>query len=485
MISLKIAVRYLFGNIFSCFFNKSSKLVKKESEVSFSSFFPIVALALSISVLVVSISINNGFVVEVVKRILGFNGHVVVHNNGHPIDLNKYSNQYLHKNNSQSDTSGKDVIGNDTSGKDAGKSFGEQSRKVTKEKASKLTNVGYVSNERNVNMLDAIKSFSKVTAAYGVVKQQIIISGQDASGAILQGVSINDIENRPLIKESIDASVMKKFKEDENAVIIGNKLAEFIGIKTGDVVMVLCPQSRKLSLSNITPKIKYMNVVGTFDVGMSEYNSAFVFVHLSTAQSMFGMGDSINEIDIFIEDPNNSHLIKNDIQPAIGDYSLVDWKDVNDTFLSAIEMQRVAMVIFFCLVIIIATFSTIASITSMVQRKNREVAILRTIGFSKKSIVIIFLIIAEIIAAIGILLGITIGCIIASNLNNILFFLETLFGLKLFDSNAFMVSELPCMIVLSDLVYISLASFLLTFIASVYPAFKGAKVDPVTVLRHE
>lgn len=480
MISLKIAVRYLFGNIFSCFFNKSSKLVKKESEASFSSFFPIVALALSISVLVVSISINNGFVVEVVKRILGFNGHVVVHNNGHPIDLNKYSSQDYKKVVTKKEKKELNEAGSRTN-----KTYTTDITSRVNKTNNNNTKESNIFNSRNTSMLDAIKSFSKVTAAYGVVKQQIIISGQDASGAILQGVSMDDIKNRPLIKESIDASVMKKFKEDENAVIIGNKLAEFIGVKTGDVVMVLCPQSRKLSLSNITPKIKYMNVVGTFDVGMSEYNSAFVFVHLSTAQSMFGMGSSINEIDIFIENPNNSHLIKSDIQPAIGDYYLVDWKDVNDTFLSAIEMQRVAMIIFFCLVIIIATFSTIASITSMVQRKNREVAILRTIGFSKKSIVIIFLIVAEIIAAIGILLGITIGCIIALNLNNILFFLETLFGLKLFDSNAFMVSELQCMIVLSDLVYISLASFLLTFIASIYPAFKGAKVDPVTVLRHE
>lgn len=464
MINITIAMRYLFGkftlkNIFQnaalSIGSTGKNCVKKDNDVKFSSFFPIFALILSISVLVVSVSINTGFKVEIIKRILGFNGHLVVHNNGQNIQ------------------NAINIVG---------KTLSQEIKNDT----SDICNV--LSKEISNLQYNYSKSYN-VLSVYGIVKQQVIISGQDASGAILQGVTLKDIQNRPLIKDSIAPEVMSKFINDPDAIIIGNKLAAFLGIQPGDMVMVLCPQTKKLSLSNITPKVKYMKFVGTFDVGMSEYNSAFAFVHLTTAQSMFSMGNSINEIDIFIEDPNESELVKNAMRGVLSNlnltYEVLDWKDVNDTFLSAINMQKLVMLIFFCLVIIIATFSTIGSITGMIQRKSREIAILRTIGFSQKRIVMVFLIVAEVIAGIGIFLGIIIGVLISKNLTKILYFIEKITGIVIFDANAFVVSELPCIIQISDLLYIAVLAFLITFIASFYPAIKAARLDPVNVLRHE
>jgi lipoprotein-releasing system permease protein len=419
-LNFEIALKYLFGkDFFKNFFRK------KDGNLSFSSFFPVFAITLSVYVLIVIISISNGFKVEMIKRILGFNGHICVYNNGHAV---------------------------------------------------------------NEDIITEISKESYVKSVYPVVKQQVIVSSKEASGAILHGVTVEDITNRPLIKDSISQEVIERFEQEDDGIIIGSKLAEFLNIKIGDSVMVLCPQEKKLNLSNMMPKIKYMKFIGTFDVGMNDYNSSFVFVKLSAAKSMFGLGKNVNEIDIFVDDPNNSSKYIEKISSIVSEfdenYISSDWESINENFLSAIKMQKIVMMIVFCLVILIATFSSIACIITMVQRKNKEIAILKTIGFSNFEVMKIFLICGQIIGIIGVILGVALGLLVASNVTPIVSFIENILGLKM-AVGMYGLESIPCVIDYYEVTSICVVAYLMTFISAIYPAFKASRIDPTSVLRYE
>ncbi|UFX98393.1 FtsX-like permease family protein [Candidatus Gromoviella agglomerans] len=417
-LSITIVLRYLFP-----FFFKSAVQSQQKKILSFSSGFAVFAVSLSVAILIIVTSISNGFRTEMIKRILGFNGHISLSNANH-----------------------------------------------------KLYNYE--------DILTQIKQNSNVVDVYPVVKQQVIVSAEEASGAILYGISIRDLQNRPLIKDSVDADTMKAFIENENAIIIGSKLAAFLDLKLGDVVMVICPQDKKINLANMMPKIRYMKFVGTFDVGMSDYNSSFVFVHLKKSQDMFSMQGAVNDLDVFTKDPDMVSDYRFDIQIMLSrmdDRFLInDWKLSNETFLSAINMQKTVMMLVFCLIILISTFSGIACIVNLIQSKQKEIAILRTIGYSRLGIITLFFIAGLVVGMVGVIIGMFVGLFVSFNVD----ILESV-SKKILFLDYLEIGKLPCVVDSFDVFMICMIAFFMTALSAIYTAFKAAKIEPVDILRSE
>jgi lipoprotein-releasing system permease protein len=405
---------------------------------AFSSFLPIISVVISTAIMIATLALSNGFQLDMTKHILGFTGHIYV-----------YSQKGTIKN------------------------YSELIEKIAEKQSSN-------------KHLPAIQ-------IHPVIRQQVIISAQEATGAMLYGVTINDIKSRPLIGTCISQEALAQFESDPNAIIVGQKMMENLSLKVGDSVMVLCPASKQLDLNIMTPRIKYMKVVGTFDTGMQDYDSVFAFVNFKTAQNMFSLNHNTNELEIFIFNPNETKKyvsnIKKEVEQFNEEYNLVeketlkcaDWKKLNKGLLNALEMQRIMMFVLFVFIILMASVGVIGSMISLTQEKKREIAILRTIGASRWLILRIFLIIGLIIGFVGAFLGTGLGIIIARNIDHI----TKLCGISNAFQNGDNFYRLQAIIDWTSILSVASVTFGIVSIVMIYPAWSATMITPSSALKEE
>ncbi|MFN8911836.1 MAG: FtsX-like permease family protein [Alphaproteobacteria bacterium] len=306
-----------------------------------------------------------------------------------------------------------------------------------------------------------------------------------AHGGMVRGIDPDRLFLKPMISEKLDMNILVQLLDNGN-IIVGSALAEQLGVTKGDEIKIIIPSGSTTLLGTI-PRSKTFKVIGTFDVGLYQYNSTTVFVNLHDAQRLFKYNESVSEIEVMVSDPErNLDQVKADIAKfSGGQVYMVDWKMAQAKWLSALAVERAVMFFILMLIILVAVFNIISSLIMLVKDKSKAIAILRTMGAYKSSIIRIFMIAGTAIGLIGSTSGVLLGVLVAKNLDNIKALVENLSGVTLFDPVVYFLTQLPSDLYMSDVVLIFGLSFTLSVIATIYPAYRASKLLPTEVLRYE
>ena len=394
---------------------------KKEGFISIISLFSLVGIMLGVATLIIVLAVMNGFRSELLDKILGINGHITIQS---------YS----------SDIAFYDQIQDD------------------------------------IELIDNV--YSVVPTIYS---QVMVSSGEQTAGAIVKAIDYNDISNIPKIDQSLD---LDSYSEVEG-LLIGSGMSRNLMLGMGDTLTLISPKGSQTPFGT-TPRIKSYPITGIFNIGMSEYDSNFVYMPLKEAQKYFSKKDKVNTIEIFLDKPEelDPALIK--IREIVDGVAYVSsWKEQNKTFFTALEVERDLMFIIVSLIVLVAGLNIISSLIMLVKDKNSDIAILRTIGASKSSIIRIFFISGSSIGVAGTTLGVIIGVIFCENIDAIRLFISKITGTELFSPEMYYLAKLPAEIDNYELLSVITMALSFSILASIYPSWKASKIDPVEVLRNE
>ena len=356
---------------------------------------------------------------------------------------------------------------------------------------------GYEKVISDVKTVEGVKD-----AAPYIFKQVMLIKGSSVSGVAIRGVdpereaNISDLEDNLIAGDMklLNGGVFPKFKgiDDDteskpfrNGVILGNELARSLRATVGDVVGVVAPVAKMTPLGLI-PSMKILTVVGIFQSGMYEYDSGLAFISIATAQKFFSMRDKVTGIEIKVHDLDNADQTAKDIQAKLGyPYFARDWMQMNKNLFSALQLEKVVMFIILILIILVAAFNIISTLFMVVMEKTKDIAILKSMGATRGSILKIFCLHGLFIGLSGTLAGCIGGFTIVPNINEIVSVLENTFGFKAFPADVYYLNKLPSDIQYMDSFLIIIFSILICFAASLYPAWRASRLNPVDGLRYE
>jgi lipoprotein-releasing system permease protein len=326
-----------------------------------------------------------------------------------------------------------------------------------------------------------------VQVAPKVEDETLIAAGPDRQGAIVRGISPQTLRDTPLVaKHLVDGSLDNFGRGDYggDTIIMGARLADYLGVKAGDKVALA-------SLSSATPfgfapQQKAYVVGGLFSVGMDEYDRAFVFMPLAQAQLFFGKEGKWDEVDVNVKDPDRLDEIKRQVALAAGQGAYVtDWRDANRTFFGALQVEHVAMLLILGFIVLIAALNIISGLIMLVKNKTRDVAILRTIGAGQGAVMRIFFMAGSSIGVAGTLIGVTIAVLFCTYVGPIQHALEWVFHTKLFPADVYYLDHIPAKMQWSEVIGIVVFSIACSCLATLAPAWRASRIDPVEALRYE
>lgn len=326
---------------------------------------------------------------------------------------------------------------------------------------------------------------SDVAGIVPIAEGQIMVSaGGNNSGAMLRGISMSDLEAKAQTGTRIYGKKLNQIKDGE--LVIGNSLARNVHVTMGDNVSLISANGGTATAFGTMPRIMSYPVQSSFFMGMYEYDSGYVFAPLSTAQKYLNIGDSVTHIDLFLKDPENTYAVRDALVSLLPSGFVVrDWRDLNSGFVGALQVESSVMFLILMLIVIVAAFNIVSSLVMLVKDKNKDIAVLRTFGVSRKSMMKIFILSGTSIGVIGAGAGVCVGTLVAVYIQPIREFFQLVTGRDLFPAQLYYLSELPSKLVFSNVVGIALIAVLLAFLATLYPAWKAANTDPVEVLRNE
>ena len=309
--------------------------------------------------------------------------------------------------------------------------------------------------------------------------QALISSRNKNSGIILKSINEENIEFYDIFDSAKNNDLLTA-----NAVILGEELALDLGVLPGDEIKVISSSMISTPLGQI-PRSHEMNVSGTFSSGMSEYDKNFAFTSLKNVQKLIKLEDEVSTIEIHLKDVNNVEKVKRDLRKIYdNDYFINDWIDLNSSFWEVLATERELMFFVLSLIIIIAAFNIVTSLFILVQNKNKEIAILKTIGCSDNSILRIFLIVGTLIGFSGTVIGSILGVVFTINIDAIRNLLNTTFNLNLFPSEFYYLDKMPTSIDTTQIIFIVFFALIISIIATVYPAFKASKTEIKGILNN-
>lgn len=340
-----------------------------------------------------------------------------------------------------------------------------------------------------------------VSVAPFVSGQGIIRSDSFATGVIIRGVDPMR-ENLLLFQKSMRTGLLKfddaviqneaLFGNEETKsigrIVIGEELAGLLGVHAGDYVSVISPaQDDKSFLAKFRrPKSYPFLVAGIFRLGMNDYDSSIALVSVSQGQSLYRLGDSVSGISIRLQDVEQAEHLKDVVRAGLGsEYLVQSWVDMNRNFFSALKVEKAVMTILLSLIIMVAAFNIVSSLTMVVMEKTKDIGILRSVGCSTQSIAAIFLFEGLTIGVCGVIVGAILGLLLTINLNPFRDFLENTFGISLFPSDVYFFDKIPTQINPNDIVWIIGAALVMALVAGLYPAYQAARLKPVEALRCE
>lgn len=407
----QVALRYL-------------KARRSDKFISVIAGFSLVGICLGVMVLIVVMSVMNGFRVELLGRVLGVNGHV-------------YVNAYE----------------------------------------------GGIADYQSLT--EQIREIDGVTRAYPLVEGQVMATYEGrAGGAMMRGVTGRSLQENQYVAPNIVDGTLEGFDEGGRAAI-GLVLAQRLGLQVGDLLTLISPEGTATPFGT-APRIVSYEVGAIFEVGVFDYDNVFVFLPLSDAQRFFKTGETAMRIEIFVEDPDNIDPISARVAEAAGQKGFIsDWRTLNQSLFTALVVERNVMFIILTLIIIIAAFNIISSMIILVKDKAKDVAILRTMGASGKSLMKVFVIAGGSIGFVGTFLGFVLGLLITVNIQPLQRFIQSFSDVNLWSPEIRFLTEMPAEMKASEVILIVLIAFLISFLATVPPARRAAKLDPVEILRNE
>ncbi len=398
---------------------------RKESFISLSAWFSLIGITLGVATLIVVMSVMNGFRTELVNRILGINGHLMIYSN----------------------------------------------------------NENYIKDYNQV--IEKIINFEDVVAVTPQIEGQALARSKDyVSGVILRGIRWSDLPSKKLLWNSLSKQSKYNY-EKKNELIIGYRLARKLNVKIGDKI-TLFSANGIVTAFGIMPQKQSFQIGGFFNVGMYEYDNNFIFLPWEKAQSFLVANGNAHNLEIFLKDHNRSFKMKNLINNTLQENLIIlDWKNKNSTFINALNVEKNVMFLILSLIILVAAFNIISSMIMLVNTKRSDIALLRTMGATKYIVIKIFLLIGTSIGFIGTIFGAIIGLYLSINIETVRKFLSMLFNQDLFSPEIYFLTHLPSEIKTYEIIYVILTSLILTLLASIFPAWKASNILPAETLRYE
>ncbi|MBN8827190.1 MAG: lipoprotein-releasing ABC transporter permease subunit [Sphingobacteriia bacterium] len=334
-----------------------------------------------------------------------------------------------------------------------------------------------------INQIKEIKEITKITPL--IEKQVMMLNTGNSAGALIRGISNEDLKTKNQIYNNIVQGNIKDYLTDENSLLLGENLAQSIGVEPGDEVKIVTTNSIPTVLGRV-PRFKTFKVAAIFRSGSYLYDNVLAFMQMDSAQLLFQMPGKISNLELMITDPTNSDKMTKIIAKKINRrYSVEDWKYQNSQILSALEIERAVMFLILTLIIIVAAFNIISSLYMLVYDKKYDIAVLRTIGAPKSMIIRIFVYMGTILGFGGTTFGVITGVLFAKNIERVRRFLESITSTDLFDPVVYYLHNLPAKVDYGDVRKIIIVALILCITATIFPALKAANVNPAEALRNE
>jgi len=324
----------------------------------------------------------------------------------------------------------------------------------------------------------------KGSAPY-VQGQGMIVHGKQVTGAMLSGIDPQVEGNVSHIGEHMLDGNLDVLHPGEFGILLGADLADYLGVKVGDKITIITPEVM-VTPAGILPKLRRFTVAGNYSVGMPQYDRNTAAMHIEDAKRLFHLGDSVTGLRLRLEDLFSAPTITRELRQQLGeDFWVTDWTDHNRNFFRALKMEKTMMLIIMTLIVAVAAFNIVSMLVMVVTDKQSDIAILRTLGVTPTSIMGIFIVQGTLIGLIGTLLGAIGGVLLASNLEGIVSWVESLLEQKILPPGVYPISDFPSQIIPGDVVAACVIAFVLTVLATIYPAWKASRTQPAEALRYE
>jgi lipoprotein-releasing system permease protein len=398
---------------------------RKETVISVIASISFIGIMLGVATLIIVMAVMNGFRAELLTRILGINGHLIVQ----PVDnpLEDYE-----------------------------------------------AVAGRISDVQGVKL------------AVPLIEGQIFTTGKvgPGTGALVRGIRGEDLAKVDLVARNVKQGSLAEFDSGEG-VAVGARMAENLGLALGDPITLFSPEGDVTPMGT-TPRIKTYPVVAIFEIGMSEYDSSIIFMPFNEAQLFFNMEGRAQTIEIFAENPDAVDALKTPVEEAARrPVFLTDWRQRNQTFFSALEVERNVMFMILTLIVLVAALNIISGLIMLVKDKGHDIAILRTMGATSGAVMRIFLMTGGAIGVSGTIAGVVLGIVVCLNVESIRQFFSWLSGTTLFNPELYFLSQLPARMDPDETISVVVMALILSFLATLFPAWRAAKLDPVEALRYE
>ena len=334
-------------------------------------------------------------------------------------------------------------------------------------------------------LVEKARAVEGVETAAPVIRAEVLARGKrGVTGALVYGISAQDLGRKKRVMSGLTVDAIQPFSNSEG-VIVGHRLANKLRLEIGDSIRLIAPSVTATVLGSV-PRARAYKIVGTFNVDMSEYDSGYIFMPLNLAQIHFKFRGSVSTLEITVDNPDRVRDFRRRIWQALGtDVRLTDWQQINATYFSVLEVEQNVMFVILMLIVLVAAFNIISSMIMLVKSKGRQIAILRTVGATRGQIMRIFFMNGALIGIVGTVIGVVGGILFAIYIEPIRAAVESLFGTRLFPHEFYFLSQLPTRIDGGEVAVVAILALALSFLATLYPAWRAARVDPVEALRHE
>jgi lipoprotein-releasing system permease protein len=397
---------------------------RKEGFISVIAGFSFLGIMLGVATLIIVMAVMNGFRQELLAKILGLNGHLLIQPLEQPLT-----------------------------------DFADVAARVSKVNGIYL-------------------------AAPLVEGQALASSPFNASGVVVRGMRGADLQKLSQVSQNIKQGTLNGF-DDAQGIAIGARLAEQLSLRVGDNLTLVAPRGAVTPMGT-TPRIKAYKIAAVFEIGMSEYDSAFVFMPLAEAQAYFSRAGDVTAIEVYTDNPDHIEEFRKAVTEAAGrPIYMVDWRTRNSTFFNALQVERNVMFLILTLIVLVAALNIVSGLIMLVKDKSSDIAILRTMGATQGSIMRVFLITGAAIGVVGTLVGFFLGTIVCLDIDEIRRFLSWLTNTDLFPSTLYFLSKLPAEMDFRETTAVLIMALGLSFLATLYPSWRAARLDPVEALRYE